>query len=190
MPQKRLGIGMVGAGFVARLHIQSLLGVRDADLTGITAPTRAHAEDAAALAASLGVGQARVHGSVAEMVADPKVDAIWICAPNDVRVAVVEELAAAVREGRGQLVGVACEKPLARTVAEGRRMVAAIRGTPLLHGYLENQVFAPSVTRDKEIIWRRAAPIAGGRTWRGRRRSTAARTCPGSGAASARAAVC
>jgi predicted dehydrogenase len=78
-----------------------------------------------------------------------------------VRVAVVEELVDAVMSGRGSLLGVACEKPLARTVAEGRRMLAAVRRTSLLHGYLENQVFAPGVARGKEIIWRRAAPIAG-----------------------------
>jgi predicted dehydrogenase len=31
----------------------------------------------------------------------------------------------------------------------------------LLHGYLENQVFAPSLVRGKEILWKRAVPIAG-----------------------------
>jgi predicted dehydrogenase len=74
---------------------------------------------------------------------------------------VVEELVAALGAGRGELLGVACEKPLARTVAEARRMLELIQGTPLLHGYLENQVFSPSVQRGKELVWRRAAPIAG-----------------------------
>src|SRR5829696_2250940 len=158
---QRLGIGFIGSGFVTRFHIQSLVGVRDADVTGITSPTTAHAESAAALAVELGVGQPRVHGSVMELVADPAVDAIWICCPNDQRVAVVEELVEAVRLGRGTLTGVACEKPLARTIAEARRLFDLIGGTDLLHGYLENQVFAPSVQRGKDLVWRRAAPIAG-----------------------------
>lgn len=158
---RRLGIGFVGAGFVARFHIQSLIGVRDADVTGVTAPKRVHAEQAAALAGELGVGQARVHATAADLAADPAVDAIWICAPNDVRIAVVEEIVETVRSGRGELIGVACEKPLARTVAEARRMLDLIQETPLLHGYLENQVYAPSVQRGKDLIWRRAAPIAG-----------------------------
>ena len=59
--QTRLGIGFVGAGFVARFHIQSLVAVRDADVAGIFAPTRAHAEEAAALANELGVGTPSVH---------------------------------------------------------------------------------------------------------------------------------
>ena len=80
--------------------------------------------------------------------------------PAGRRVAVVEEIIDRVERG-GELVGAACEKPLARNVAEARRMLELVRGTPLLHGYLENQVFAPSLVRGKEILWKRAVPIAG-----------------------------
>ena len=76
MARKRLGIGIVGSGFVARFHIQSLLGVRDADVTGITSPTRAHAEEAAALAARWAWAGPAVHGSVSELVCRPDVDAV------------------------------------------------------------------------------------------------------------------
>ena len=151
----------MGAGFVTRFHIESFQGVRDADVAAVMAPTRQHAEEAAALASRLGVGEAKVYGSVADMVADPAVDALWICAPNDVRVAVVEEMVDAVKRGSGQLVGVACEKPLARNLAEARRLLALVGETSLLHGYLENQVFSPNVMRGRDIIWRRAVPIAG-----------------------------
>ena len=160
MANDRLGIGFVGSGFVARFHIQSLVSVRDADCVAITSPTRAHAESAAALSRDLGVGEAKVYGSAGEMAADPAVDAIWICSPNDTRIAVVEEIADAVRKG-AELRGVACEKPLARTLAEARHMLELVRGAGLRHGYLENQVFAPALARGKEIVWRRAVPIAG-----------------------------
>ncbi|HXH21355.1 MAG TPA: Gfo/Idh/MocA family oxidoreductase [Dehalococcoidia bacterium] len=160
MPEGRLGIGFAGAGFAARFHIQSLVGVRDADVAAVAAPTREHAEEAAALARGLGVGEPAVYASAGEMAKDPRVDAIWICVPNDLRLAVVEEVLDAVKGG-ASLVGLACEKPLARNVAEARRMVELIQASGLLHGYLENQVFAPSLTRGKEIIWRRAAAIAG-----------------------------
>jgi predicted dehydrogenase len=145
---------------VTRFHIQSLVSVRDADVAAVMGPTRGRAEAAAELARDLGVGDPKVYGAVAEMARDPAVDAIWICAPNDVRVPVVEEIVAAVEHG-ASLIAVACEKPLARNVAEARRMLELIGGTPLLHGYLENQVFAPSLVRGKEIIWRRGAAIAG-----------------------------
>ena len=160
MSKERLGIGFVGSGFVSQFHIRSLVSVRDADVAGVVSPTREHAEAAAALAKRLGVGSPKVFRSIAEMVADPAVDALWICSPNDTRVAVVEKIVDAVERG-ASLIGVACEKPLARTVAEARRMLELVQRTRLLHGYLENQVFAPALARGKEIIWRRAAAIAG-----------------------------
>ncbi len=156
----RLGIGFIGSGFVTGFHLQSLVAVRDADAVAITSPTRAHAEAAAAAAKQLGVGTPAVHGSVSELVSDPAVDAVWICCPNDTRVAVVEELVDAVSRD-AELVGVACEKPLGRNVAEAKRLVELIEPTGLLHGYLENQLFSPALMRGKEVVWRRAVPATG-----------------------------
>ena len=158
---RSLGIGFIGAGFMNRFHVQSLVGVRACHVAGVFSPTRAHAEELAALARDLRVGEPSVHASIADLVADKDVDAIWIATANDVRVPVIEEIVDAVKSGKGELVGLALEKPLARNVAEGKRLIELIESTPLLHGYLENQVFEPSITRGKDIIWRRAVPIAG-----------------------------
>jgi predicted dehydrogenase len=57
------------------------------------------------------------------MVADPHIDAIWLCGPNHKRIENLEEIVAAVRTGRGSLVGVAIEKPLARNAAEALRVI-------------------------------------------------------------------
>jgi predicted dehydrogenase len=156
-----LGIGFVGAGFMNRFHVQSLVGVRDCHVAGVFSPTTANAELLSGMARELRVGEPTVFGSISEMIADSHVDALWIASTNDTRVAVVEEIVDAVKSGKGELIGVACEKPLARNLREARRMVELIETTPLLHGYLENQVFEPSIVRGKEIIWRRAVPIAG-----------------------------
>ena len=156
-----LGIGFVGAGFMNRFHVQSLVGVRDCFVAGVMSPTRAHAESLAGLARELRVGDPRVHSSVAGLAADPEVDALWIATPNDLRVEIVSEIVDAVRRGRASLVGLACEKPIARNLAEAKQVLALVESTPLLHGYLENQVFEPAIVRGKEIIWRRAVPIAG-----------------------------
>ena len=156
----RLGVAFIGAGFVTKFHIQAFVSVRDADVVAVMSPTLAHADSAAALARELDVGDPRSYTSVRDLVRDPAVDAVWICCPNDVRLSVVEQVVSAARDG-ASLRGIACEKPLARNVAEARRMLALIGQTSLLHGYLENQVFAPSLTRGKEIIWRRGAANAG-----------------------------
>ena len=161
MSSARLGIGFVGSGFITRFHIQSLVGVRDADVRGVWSPNREHAEEAAALARSLGVGDAKAHTSIADMVADPAVEGIWVCGPNHARVENVQAICEAVTSGPGSLRGIACEKPLARTVAEARQVRDLVEQAGLNHGYLENQVFAPAGTRGREIIWRRGAARTG-----------------------------
>jgi predicted dehydrogenase len=157
----RLGIGIIGSGFNARFHMQAFVGVRDADVTGIWSPTEKNAEHAAAFARGLEIGDAKVYRSIGDMVADPAIDALWLCGPNHARVENVEEIVSAIERGRGTLKGLACEKPLARNVAEASRILAAVERVGLTHGYLENQVFAPSIVTGREIIWSRGSVLAG-----------------------------
>jgi predicted dehydrogenase len=159
--RERLGVGFVGSGFNARFHLQAFSGVRDADVLGIFSPTRRHAEEACALAHQLGVGRAKPYRSIGEMVADPAIHAIWITGPNHTRVENVEEIADALQRGKAELSGVACEKPLARTVREAEHITKLVKAAGLAHGYLENQVFAPAVTRGKAILWTRGAALTG-----------------------------
>jgi predicted dehydrogenase len=154
----RLRIGIVGAGFIARFHIRSFVGVRDADIVAVCSRTRAKAAEAAKLARDLGVGPAKAYGSVRDLVRDPRVNAVWICAPNFAR---LENMEAIVKHGRRKLLGVACEKPLGRDVKEARAMLDMARASGFLHGYLEDQVYEPVVARGREILWRRGASCTG-----------------------------
>jgi predicted dehydrogenase len=157
----RLGVGFVGSGFITRFHIQSWVAVRDADVLGVWSPNKDHAESAADLARSLHVGAAQAYSSITDMVADPSIDCLWLCGPNHRRIENMEEIVLAITTGKGELVGVACEKPLGRNVKEARRMVELVEEAGLLHGYLENQLFSPSVARGREIAWKRGASLAG-----------------------------
>ncbi|MBN2416523.1 Gfo/Idh/MocA family oxidoreductase [bacterium] len=161
MSKQRLGVGIVGAGFVARFHIRAWQGVRNGDILGIVSKDTKESEEAVQLARQLGVGSARVFETITDMAADPAIDAIWICAPNFVRIEVMEEIVQAVTSGKAQLIGVACEKPLGRNVKEARRMLELAREADLLDGYLENQVFMPAVTRGRDIVWARGARVTG-----------------------------
>jgi len=158
---KRLGIGFIGGGFITRFHIQSLIGVRDCDVIGVMSKTRSSAEESCALARKLRVGDAEVYNSVTDMISNPNIHALWICAPNFTRIEIMEEIVSAIESGKGELIGVACEKPLGRNVAEAKQMLVLAKRVNLLDGYLENQVFAPSVTKGKEIIWARGASTSG-----------------------------
>jgi predicted dehydrogenase len=158
---RRFGVGFVGSGFITRFHLQSWQAVRDADVRGVWSPNAERAAEAAALANQLNVGPARPYRSLTEMVEDPAIDAIWLCGPNHRRVENLEEIVAALKSGRGRLVGIACEKPLARNVAEARRCVELIREAGVLHGYLEDQLFVPAIARGRAIAWSRGAANSG-----------------------------
>ena len=161
MKNTRLGIGFIGGGFIARFHIKSLIGVRDTDVLGVVSKPRDTAEEAAIFAREIGVGDAKAYDSITDMVADKNIHALWICAPNFTRIEVMEEIVHAIETGKGELIGITCEKPLGRNVAEAQRMLELAQKVDLLDGYLENQVFSPSITRGKEIIWARGAATTG-----------------------------
>ncbi|MEW6125663.1 MAG: Gfo/Idh/MocA family oxidoreductase [Acidobacteriota bacterium] len=159
--KKRLGVGFIGSGFITRFHIQSFQAVRDADVLGIWSPNAAHAEDAAALARKLRVGEAQAYPSIEAMVASPDIDCLWMCGPNHKRIENMEAITNALQSGKGELLGIACEKPLARNVAEAKRMVELVEKAGVLHGYLEDQLFSPGIQRGREIIWARGAALTG-----------------------------
>ena len=161
-----------------RLHdplSYSLVGSgRDADIRGIYSPNRANAEDAAALARSLRVGDARAFGSIEEMVADPRIDCIWICGPNFARVENMERIVARASRRARSCAASPAKSRSARNAAEAARMVELVEQAGVLHGYLENQLFQPSLERGKQIVWaarrRRGGPplsrARGRRAWR------------------------
>src|SRR5919107_5183031 len=150
---RRLGVGFVGSGFNARFHMLGWQGVRDADVLGVWSPNGKNAESAAAHARALDVGAAKAYGSIADMVADPTIDAIWLTGPNQARIENVEEIVHGVEKGKGTLKGIACEKPLARNVAEAKRVNDLVRRVKLPTGYLENQLFSPQVETGKSLLW-------------------------------------
>ena len=161
MSVKRIGIGFIGGGFITKFHIQSFVGVRNADILGVMSRTKSSAEESATLARTLGVGDAKAYDTITDMIADPDIHALWICSPNFARIDTMEEIVNAIESGVGELIGVTCEKPLGRNVAEAKKVLELAQRVNLLDGYLENQVFSPPVTRGKEIIWERAVKATG-----------------------------
>lgn len=161
LPKQTLRVGFVGSGFIAHFHLKSMIGVRNVEVTGVFSRTPENREKFASEVAALGLGTCRTHESLESLVAADDVDAIWILSPNYTRLDVMRTLHKAVKDGRSKVFAVACEKPLARTVAEAREMLSLAEDAGLNHGYLENQVFCTPVLRGKEIIWRRAASTTG-----------------------------
>src|SRR2546422_10703225 len=154
---KRLGIGMVGSGFNAKFHLLGFIGVRDADVLGVWSPNQNNAAETAGIAKKLGVGDAKAYPSIAAMVEDPAIDALWLSGPNFARIENVEEITTTIARGKGALLGIACEKPLARNVSEAKNVLDLVNKVGLPHGYLENQVFSPHVEVARSLLCARRA---------------------------------
>lgn len=161
LPKQTLRVGFVGSGFIAHFHLKSMIGVRNVEVTGVFSRKPENREKFAKEVAALGIGTCRTHGSLEALLTADDVDAIWILSPNYTRLDVMRTLHKAVKDGRSTVFAVACEKPLARTIAEAREMLSLAEDAGLNHGYLENQVFCTPVLRGKEIIWRRAVSTTG-----------------------------
>ncbi|WDZ80206.1 Gfo/Idh/MocA family oxidoreductase (plasmid) [Ensifer adhaerens] len=161
LPKQTLRVGFVGSGFIAHFHLKSMIGVRNVEVTGVFSRKPENRDRFAKEVEALGLGACRTHESLEALLTADDVDAIWILSPNYTRLDVMRSLHKAIKDGRSKVFAVACEKPLARTVAEAREMLSLAQDAGLNHGYLENQVFCTPVLRGKEIIWRRAASTTG-----------------------------
>ena len=160
--RRTLGVGILGAGFIGNFHVDSFRGVRDGDIVAVCSRRLERAADLAAKAEALGVGSGvTAYDEIVKLVRDPRVEAIWVLTPNFTRVEVIKAITDEVISGRAELKALAIEKPLGRNVAEAREVLEMVQGAGLLHGYLENQVYAPGLVRSREIIWARGAAGSG-----------------------------
>jgi len=130
-----LKLGFIGAGFIAKFHAIALTQVRGIELSGVH--SLAGAEELAGFAKENGLGNCKVCSTVAELCNN--CDAVAITAPNFVRIELAEQIVEAVKAG-APLKGIICEKPLGRTVAEAKRLVALAKETNLPTAYIENQI--------------------------------------------------
>lgn len=121
-----VAVGLIGAGAMGAFHGESLAGrVHGARLAAVADPAPGVAER---LAARLGCSFATT--DPADILSDPAIEAVVIAAPARFHAGLVEAAAAAGK-------AVFCEKPMATTLAEADRAVAAARtaGVPLQVGF-------------------------------------------------------
>ena len=149
------GIGFVSAGFITReSHAPSVGYLPDVHVAGIQNRTRENAASLAETCREEGWGDPSVYGedAVADLVADPDVDGLWVTSPNFTRLDVIEAAVAAVEDG-ADLQGIAMEKPVARNLREANRIVDLIEGADLPHAYLENWPHEPDIDKLRALLW-------------------------------------
>ena len=127
---------------------------------------------------------------IEEMVAAPEIDCIWLCGPNHARVENMERIVDAARprrRARGHRLREAAGPQRGRGAADGRAGREGGRAPRLPRGPALRARRSRAHARSPG----RAAPRSrAGPTWRAPPRSTAGRTCRGSGGATCRAAAC
>lgn len=133
-------IGILGCGKIAQVrHIPEYAENPDCELAAFYNPTRKRAED---MAAKYG---GKVYDTPEELLADPAIDAVSVCAAN---YAHAELTIKALRAGKHVL----CEKPMATNIEDCEAMAAAAAesGKFLMIGH--NQRLAKAHVRAKQLI--------------------------------------
>lgn len=133
----RLGVAGLGRGFM--LTAPSILSHPGIALVAAAAP---RAETRAAFEARFG---GRAHDSVEALCADPLVEAVYIATPHQMH---ADHVAAAALAGKAVLV----EKPLAVSMADGERMVAAAEAAGIAMIVGPSHSFDGPVAQAREII--------------------------------------
>ena len=158
--ERRLGVGFIGSGFITKFHIRSWEAVREADVRGVWSPNRANAEEAAALARTLRVGEAQAFDSIEAMVADENIDAIWICGPNFARIDNMSRIVAAMKSGRGCVRWPARSRSRATPPRRGGWWSSS--RTPACSTAISRiNCSSRASSAGKQIVWARGAAAAG-----------------------------
>jgi predicted dehydrogenase len=140
-------VGVLGTGFVTGVFHMPCFKELGAKVVAVG--TRR--EDAGkAFAEKWGIRKV-YHGedAIERLCRDSDVEFVDIALPNYLH---AEAAVLAAENGKA----VACEKPLARSVEEAERMVAAVQRHNVPNFYAENQVFIPQIARVREIVDRGA----------------------------------
>src|SRR4029079_15291112 len=133
MATRRVRAGIIGTGFMGRVHCEALRRVGTVEVAAVAGSS---AEKARALAAAQAIPGAQ--GDYRAILADPSIDVIHVCTPNASHFAIAS---AAVEAGKH----VMCEKPLAMTSAEAASLSAAAAARGVRHATCYNLRFYPMV---------------------------------------------
>jgi len=137
---KRIGMGLVGPGFVGVHHIDAVRRLGFVDVVAIAASTE---KSARAKADALGVPKA--YGSYEQLIADPDVHVVHNTTPNFLHVPVIK--AALARRKH-----VVSDKPLAMTANDARDLWRAAEQAGVVHAVTFNYRGNPLVQQAREMI--------------------------------------
>ncbi len=122
---RHLRVGIIGAGLIGQTHSMMLRQVADRTEQSVRVVSVADLSHPAAEHLAAMWEGARAFESAEEIIADPSIDAVWICTPTAMH---RQACIAAARAGKH----IFCEKPLAMSTAEATEMAAAIEASGVI----------------------------------------------------------
>ena len=126
--EKKIKIGIIGCGGIANgKHMPSLSKLGDVEIVAFCDLLVEKAEKAKA---EYGTPEAKVYTDYKELLKDPEIEVIHVCTPNRSHAPITIDSLYAGKH-------VMCEKPMAKTAADARRMVEVAKetGKKLTVGY-------------------------------------------------------
>ena len=137
---KRLGIALLGAGRMGQEHARALAGIPEVQVVAVADPREEARERARFFARA-----ERAFADAREAIAAPGVEAVVIATPTDTHAELIEAAARAKR-------AIFAEKPVALTLAETERALAAVReaGVPFQIGFQRR--YDPAYARARRLI--------------------------------------
>jgi predicted dehydrogenase len=144
----RIGVGLVSLGWMGRLHSRAYRAVRDhyPELPATVELVSAADTDAGVRRSAEEVlGYRRTTADYREVLADPEVDVVSICAPNFLHREVALAAAAA---GKPFWI----EKPMGRSAAESSDIARAAAAAGVVTSVGFNYRHAPAVARARELV--------------------------------------
>jgi predicted dehydrogenase len=132
-------VGLIGSGFVSAIHAEALRQVPGAEVVAVASPTPGHAER---FAAERGIPHPYTDDRA--LLDRKDVDLVILGLPNDLH---CETTVRAAEAGKHVVV----EKPMALSLGECDRMIAACDRARVMLGYAEELCFAPKYVRLKQL---------------------------------------
>ena len=139
---KRIGMGIVGAGFVGPHHIDAVRRLGYVDVVAVAGSSQASAEKKAEA-----LGARKAYGSYEALLNDPDVQVVHNATPNYLHYPVN---AAAIAKGKH----VVSDKPLAMTAAEAKKLVEQATKAGIVHAVTFNYRGNPLVQQARNAIAR------------------------------------
>ena len=137
---QKIKVGVIGTGFIGPAHIEAM---RRLGYVDIAALADINEEVARQKAGMLSIPTA--YGDYKKLLADPEIEVVHICTPNNLHYAMTREAMAAGKH-------VVCEKPLAMDSKEAEELIRIAGEKKLANAVHFNVRFYPLIHQIREMI--------------------------------------